>query len=93
MHSGVEPVLCPFFGKCEGILILDAESGSKEFRRNEGRRTPECVCDLILAAKPHRLVCGYIGGAERRRLEAAGIDVRLDSCACPIDKLWDLYRD
>lgn len=86
MNSGVEPMLCPFFGKCDGILIFDSESGSRQFRPSTAR-SPECVCELIVEARPHRLICGYIGEAEKRKLRALGIDVRLGACNCPLDEL------
>lgn len=92
MNSGAEPVLCPFFGKCDGLLVLDTASSSTEFCPNE-HRTPESLCDLIVEAKPDRLVCGYIGEDEKKRLRAAGIDVRLGSCDCSIDELSACFLD
>lgn len=92
MDSGSGPALCPFFGKCDGILLLDADTATKEFLRNPPR-TPESLCDLILAAKPDRLVCGFIAEPEKRRLQAAGIDVRLGACTCSTDQLAAGFRD
>src|SRR3546814_16422585 len=71
MNSATDPTLCPFFGKCDGIVIIDAASGSKVFHPNVCR-TPQSLCDLIAAAEPDRVVCGYIGETEKRRLRAAG---------------------
>lgn len=91
MRSGAGYALCPFFGKCDGLLILD-EGGLCEFRPNE-HRTPERLCTLIIEAAPERLICGYVGAPERARLRAAGIDIRLGSCPCPVDALVAGYCD
>lgn len=92
MNSTTDPTLCPFFGKCDGIVIIDAASGSKVFHPNVCR-TPQSLCDLIEAAEPDRVVCGYIGETEKRRLRAAGIDIRLGSCTCSIDELSACFQD
>jgi hypothetical protein len=82
-----EPVLCPFFRRCDGVLLVD----------RPGRRTQlykpdvsgdESVCDLLLRLNPDGLICGFVGDAENEKLKAAGIDVRLGSCSCPIDELY-----
>ncbi len=86
MKSGPVPMPCPFFGKCDGIWVIDAGTGATEFRPNP-ERTPVALCDLILAARPARLICGFIGDTEKQRLRAVGIDVRLGPCACTIEEL------
>ena len=86
MKSGPRPMPCPFFGKCDGIWIIDEDTGATEFRSNP-ERTPVALCDLILAARPAWLICGFIGDAEKQRLRVVGIDVRLGSCACTIEEL------
>jgi len=80
------PVLCPYFTKCDGVLLIDAADGSREFHFHD-RTDPKSLNNLILALKPQRLVCGFIGEQEKRTFCAAGIDVRLGSCACPVDQL------
>jgi len=92
MKSSVEPVLCPFFGKCDGIVILDSAGGIKEFHPNKDH-TPSALCDLIVLIRPDRLVCGYVGGVERRRLRDAGIDVRLGTCAASVHELHACFCD
>ena len=92
INSGAKPVLCPFFGTCDGLLILDAAKTSREFHAND-RRTPASLCTVIMAAKPDGLVCGYIGEAEKQTLRSAGIDVRLGSCAWSIEDLVARYPD
>lgn len=86
VHSHGEAVLCPFFAKCDGLLVIDPDSGSCEFHANT-RRTTEAMCDLILETETHRLILGFIGGPAAQKLRAAGIDVRLGSCACAIEDL------
>ncbi len=85
VKSGVGAMLCPFFGWCDGVLVLDTEGGASEFYANPAR-TAGAICKLIVAARPDRLICGFIGEAEKRILRAAGIDVRLGSCACAVEE-------
>jgi hypothetical protein len=91
INSRSGPTLCPFFAKCDGVLLLDPTGHPREFHRNE-RLDESSLCDLILALKPIALVCGFIGGAEKLRLHAAGIDIRLGSCSCSIDELFTGFR-
>ncbi|SHK21780.1 Predicted Fe-Mo cluster-binding protein, NifX family [Roseomonas rosea] len=86
MKSEASPALCPFFGKCDGIWIVDTSTGVTEFRANP-QRTPAALCDLILSANPGRLICSFIGDVEKRRLCSAGVDVRLGSCVNAIEEL------
>lgn len=86
MKSGVESTLCAFFGKCDGLLIVDGAGAIREFYPNE-HRTPAALCELIVLTKPDRLVCGYVGEPERQTLRDAGIDVRLGSCTASIEEL------
>ncbi|WP_447954054.1 NifB/NifX family molybdenum-iron cluster-binding protein [Sphingopyxis chilensis] len=92
MHSNEGTVLCPFFSKCDGLLIIDPESGSREFRAKE-QDTAEAMCDLILKAGVHRLVLGFIGGPAARKLRAAGIDIRLGSGAVAVEDLVIGFND
>lgn len=84
--SVAEPLLCPFFGKCDGILLINAVDGSREFHRRD-RSGAKSLSELILELKPQRLICGFIDRPEKQRLCAAGIDVRLGSCACSVEEL------
>lgn len=86
MQSGGESVLCPFFGKCDGVLILDPDSGSREFHPNSDHST-ETVCDVILKTGVRRVVLGFIAGPAARKLRAGGVDMRLGSCACNVEEL------
>jgi hypothetical protein len=86
MNAGSTPVLCPFFGKCDGILLINSAVGSKEFHPRD-RSGTKPLCKLVLELKPHQLICGFIDESEKEKLRAAGIDVRLGSCSCPIDEL------
>lgn len=79
-------MLCPFFGKCDGVLVIDPGSGLREFHAR-GERTAEAMCDLILKSGVHRLVLGFVGGPSAQKLHAAGIDIRLGSCARAVEDL------
>lgn len=92
MRIGHEWAICPFFGKCDGVLVLEPGQTSPEFHRNE-RRTPPSLCDLIIATRPQGLVCGYVGEPEKDKLREAGIDVRLGSCLDSLDQIVACFCD
>jgi hypothetical protein len=82
-----EPALCPFFRKCDGVLLVD-RSGRQTQLHKPDVSADESMCDLILRLKPDGVICGFVGEAEKEKLGAAGIDVRLGSCSCPVDELF-----
>lgn len=86
LNAGSTPLLCPFFGKCDGVLLINSADGSEEFHPRD-RSGAKLLCELILELKPKQLICGFIGEPEKQKLHAAGIDVRLGSCSCPVDEL------
>lgn len=86
MNSGSTSLLCPFFSKCDGVLLMNAADGSKEFHPRD-RSGAKSMCDLLLELKPGQVICGFIAEPEMQKLRDAGIDVRLGSCSCPIDEL------
>ena len=90
INSGSRSLLCPFFGKCDGVLLINEADGSRKFHPHD-HAGAKSVCELILELKPQQLVCGFIGEAEKQRLCAAGIDVRLGSCNCSIDQLVNSF--
>jgi hypothetical protein len=92
INSRFGSVLCPFFSKCDGILLLDPTGKPTEFH-DCNCSDAKSLCDLILALHPYALVCGFIGEAEKQRLRGAGVDVRLGSCSCPIDELFAGFDD
>ncbi|MEQ1945316.1 hypothetical protein ABMA32_23120 [Mesorhizobium sp. VNQ89] len=85
-RSRQRTLLCPFFAKCDGLLLIDPLSPVREFRPNR-ERTSEAICELILGSGATKLVCGFIGTAERERLAASGIDIRVGSCARSVASL------
>ncbi len=89
-HEAASP--CPFFGKCDGFLLLDPAGHSAEFHPNKPR-TADALCDLIVRSGANAVICGFIGEADKRKLLAAGIDVRLGSCACSVDDLVASFCD
>lgn len=84
--------LCPFFGKCEGVLVIDHGTGAREFHASEGR-SPEAMCDAILKSGASRLILGFVAQPEARKLRAAGIDIRIGSCACTLEELVESFDD
>jgi predicted Fe-Mo cluster-binding NifX family protein len=92
LDLGLGPAPCPFFGKCDGIVVIDTATGAREFHWNPPR-TPESLCDLILASSVDALICGFIGKPAIGRLRAAGIDVRWGSGSRSVDQLVANFRD
>jgi hypothetical protein len=86
MKDGTSYLMCPFFGKCDGALIIDVPKARVVFAANS-ERTAEALCSAIIAAGASRLICGFVPDAERDKLRAAGVDVRLGSCACVVEAL------
>ena len=82
----------PFFGKCDGLLIIDVDTSAREFHAN-AKRTAETMCDLILHVGVHRLILGFIGGPTARKLQSADVDIRLGPCACAVDDLALRFDD
>lgn len=89
MNNGQGPILCPLFAKCDGVLLVEPD-GSTSFHPNT-ERTARSLSELIRATGADRLVCSFIGKAERETLRGAGIDIRVGSCACAIDELVALF--
>jgi hypothetical protein len=92
MNSASGPALCPFFGKCDGVMVFDSASAVTQFYPN-GERTAESMCKLLLDIRPHRLVCGFIAAPEKTKLRAAGVEVRLSSCTRAVVELVDRFCD
>jgi hypothetical protein len=86
MNADGETALCPFFGKCDGLLIIDADTGVREFHPNT-EHTVDTMCDVILKAGVLQLVLGFIPGPAAKKLRAAGVDIRLGSCTCAVEEL------
>jgi hypothetical protein len=86
MNSGSVPLLCPFFNKCDGVLLHNASDHSTDYHPRD-RSGAKSMCDMLLELKPDRIICGFVGGPEMQRLRGAGVDIRLGSCSCPIDEL------
>lgn len=91
-NTGSTRAMCPFFGKCDGILVIDPIEGPTDFLPNE-HHTADALCDLIVKSGVVRLVCGFISYADKDRLRAAGIDVRLGSCASSTEELVANFAD
>lgn len=88
LASGIpgREMLCPFFAKCDGLLIVDLDSDIQTFYANAAR-TQQSTCDLILTSGVTRVICGFIAEPERKKLSEAGIDVRVASCQRSVEEL------
>ena len=87
MKVGADYRLCPFFGKCDGLLIVEPASAPVAFIPNSDR-DPASLSRLVIESKIKRLICGFAPQAEcRQKLLAAGVDMRLGSGACAIPDL------
>jgi predicted Fe-Mo cluster-binding NifX family protein len=86
MVANGAPALCPFFGKCDGLLVIDQANNIREFYPNEDR-TAGSLCDLIVKSGAEQLVCGFIPEPAKRQLRATGIDMRLGACTHSVDEL------
>lgn len=79
-------MLSPFFAKSDGLLLIDLATRSRIFRANV-EKTGQSTCDLVLDTGIPKLICGFIADTERERLLAAGVDVRIGSCARRVSEL------
>ena len=52
MRANGEVALCPFFGKCDGLLVIGPNGESRKFHANT-QRTAEAMCDLIQIGRAH----------------------------------------
>lgn len=86
MRDGTDYMMCPFFGKCDGFLVVDPATAKVKFIGNP-ERTADGMCRAIISAGATRLICGYVPETECKTLCAAGVDVRLGSCAREVDEL------
>jgi len=86
MKDGTAYAMCPFFGKCDGILVVDPVTTKASFTGNP-ERTVAAMSEIIIQSGANRLICGFVPAAECKRLRAAGVDVRLGSCSCEVDEL------
>ncbi len=85
MNCDQGPTLCPLFAKCDGVLLIEPDGSTTFHPNNEG--TAQSLSELIRAAGARRFVCSFIGRAQKKILRAAGIDIRVGSCAHTIDEL------
>ncbi len=74
--------LSPFFGKAQGLLVIDQQGSEQTFLPNLGWNA-DWVCATLFAHEIKRLICAYIDGKSARRLDRAGIDARLAPCSQP----------
>ena len=87
-----EMALCPFFAKCDGVLVIDPDIGDREFHART-QPAAEAMCERILGTGARRLILGFVPGPAARRLRTAGVDIRLGSCACAVEDLAACFDD
>lgn len=92
MGTNGKTMLCPFFSKCDGLLVIDPDGGTREFHARQ-QCTVEAMCDLILKTGVRRLILGFIAGPTARKLRAARLDIRLGSCTCSVEDLATNFDD
>jgi hypothetical protein len=73
------PILCPFFARCDGLVVFAADGAIETFPADPARGE-QAMCDLISKCRVERLVCGFIAEPYRALLRARGVDIRLGSC-------------
>lgn len=91
MEKDGQRQLSPFFGYCDGILLISQDDGSQSYHRNK-TRTAKFVCQRILSLQPDAVICGHIPQEETAKLRAQGIEVRLGSCAMAIPELINCFN-
>jgi predicted Fe-Mo cluster-binding NifX family protein len=92
MGSSEAAALCPFFGKCDGFVLVAPDGRPAEFHVNADR-TADSLCDLVIESGATAVICGFIGENEKRKLAAAGIDVRMGSCVCSVEELATCFDE
>jgi hypothetical protein len=92
VHSNGQLTLCPFYAKCDGILVIDPCADSPQFHPTT-EHTADAICDVVLKTRARRLICGFVSDSEKQKLWSRGIDVRLASCACQLDELAAGFDD
>jgi len=85
MNAGHGLTLCPVFAKCDGVLLIEPDGSRGYYPNTEG--TARSLSELVLNTRSGRLLCGFIATGEKKVLRAAGIDIRVGSCACAVDEL------
>ncbi len=90
-HARPDAHLSPFFGKAQGLVVLDPALSERIYLPNAGW-SADWVCATLLSSGVRRLICSYVDGRSMRRLGRAGIDVRLGPCSRPAESLVDRFR-
>jgi predicted Fe-Mo cluster-binding NifX family protein len=85
MNAGHGLTLCPVFAKCDGVLLIEPDGSRGYYPNTKG--TARSLSELVLNTRSERLLCGFIATGEKKVLRAAGIDIRVGSCACAVDEL------
>lgn len=84
-------MLSPFFAKCDGLLVVDPDARTRDYRTN-AERTGEAICNMILASGITRLICGFVAEPDRKRLSESGIDIRIGSGARSVNALIRMFE-
>ncbi len=90
-HARPDAHLSPFFGKAQGLVVLDPALSERIYLPNAGW-SADWVCATLLASGVRRLICSYVDGRSMRRLGRAGIDVRIAPCSQPAVSFVDQFQ-
>ncbi len=91
-HSRGEKMLCPFYAKCDGLLVINRRTLTHDYQANT-ERTNLSISNLILASGATHVICGFIAPSEKGRLLSFGIDVRIGSCLQSPENLVAGFND
>jgi len=65
---------------------VDPGNGQNDFLPNNSQDS-DALCDQIIRSGVKCVICGFIDEKAKALLRSKGVDLRLGSCACPVEEL------